>query len=502
MGIIQRQGFKNSTVQVLGAIIAAVAVIKVYPNDFELYGLFGFLSNTALFLAPIMSFGTATLVVKFFPKFKDKAKGHNGFLFYSLLTGTMLFLLFGVVLFGLKGQLFPLMGKLEFDTEMIVKLSIPLFILVYLNILASIFYSWMSNFKRITVPAILDYLMPKIVVPAIFLAILYKALEKTSFVQYYIYLNLAVLIGLILYTAQQGQLKIRPDFTKLKKSLLKKMASFQIYSGLSSMGTMLTMRIDSIMVATLSGLTQNGIYFLLQNITYMMYIPLRSLYQISAPIISGHFASKEYSQVNSMYKSASANMLFIGILLFGCLWINVEDLFLIIGKPELVPHKNVILFLGLAVLFDMTNGINNQIMLYSDLYKWNLWLVLLMGGLNVLLNYLFIRTLDFGLIGAAYATMISIILYNVLKMLLIYIKYQLQPFSEATIGLILVGFPLIILGMLTDLPLNSYLNILLKSFVYGSLFLVIIHRYGWANEATFAVLKNLKNLLTGKKIKL
>ena len=85
MGVIQRQGLKHSIVQYTGVLIGALTQLYLVPHVLDAYGLAMGLMASAFFLAPLTSLGTHVLAVRFFPDFKNKENGHNGFLWLLLL---------------------------------------------------------------------------------------------------------------------------------------------------------------------------------------------------------------------------------------------------------------------------------------------------------------------------------------------------------------------------------------------------------------------------------
>jgi O-antigen/teichoic acid export membrane protein len=86
MGIIKRQGIKNSIVNYLGVAIGALSVIFIYPIiDPKDIGIIQFVIGTATILTPFTGWGLSMASVNFFPEVKDKAKQHSGYLFTLLL---------------------------------------------------------------------------------------------------------------------------------------------------------------------------------------------------------------------------------------------------------------------------------------------------------------------------------------------------------------------------------------------------------------------------------
>ena len=82
--------------------------------------------------------------------------------------------------------------------------------------------------------------------------------------------------------------------------------------------------------------------------------------------------------------------------------------------------------------------------------------------LNISLNIYFIKYLNLGIEGAAYATLISMTLYNSVKLIFIYSKYKIQPFTKKHM-LLLLCF-LVSVSVLYHVPTTTYvlLDIILK----------------------------------------
>ena len=74
-------------------------------------------------------------------------------------------------------------------------------------------------------------------------------------------------------------------------------------------------------------------------------------------------------------------------------------------------------------------------------------------GLTIGSNYFFIRTLDMGMNGAAIATMITLVLYNIFRLLFVYGLFHIHPFSVSVFKGIILG--LAILFLLEWIPVIS-----------------------------------------------
>ena len=186
----------------------------------------------------------------------------------------------------------------------------------------------------------------------------------------------------------------------------------------------------------------------------------------------------------------------VGGFLLTCVWINIDDLFLLIPNSEVyVEGKYVVLFIGMAVLFDMATGVNNEIILMSDFYKWNMFIMFFLIAVGIINNLILIPI--YGITGAAMATAISIFLFNVVKYIIVYAKLGIQPFRKKTITALLVGTIVYLTASFLPSTENAILNIIYKgSFI--SVAYLLSHHYLKTSEDLSKLSTQMTNIL--KKI--
>ena len=87
MGVIKRQGIKNTIITYIGIIIGVVNIIFVQPKLLteEELGLTRLLYDFAYLIGLAVPLGLPNIIVKYFPFFKDKENKHNGFAGFALL---------------------------------------------------------------------------------------------------------------------------------------------------------------------------------------------------------------------------------------------------------------------------------------------------------------------------------------------------------------------------------------------------------------------------------
>ncbi len=464
MGIIKRQGLKSTLVNVISAFVGAASILFIYPLKDDYYGFALWFYNAAFLLLPIASFGVTSIIIKYFPIYsKSENPNNSGFLslIFSLISGGYVLFLFVWYLF--KSYILRLFDILEMDATAILENELYLLIFLYLliGLLALVNYS--SNHLRIVVPNIIQQLGYKIYLPLLVLASVYYGFSESEFALYILLFFGIANVLMILYLKYLGALKFGRIKKPRKDFSYKSMATFGLFGSLNSLSGSLAFRIDAVMIPFLKDMLQNGYYGKVLFMANVLEMPLRAISQISAPIISKAWEENDISEIETVYKKASANLFLAGCIFFLVIWYILDELILISSNPDSFPSARMIFFyLALAKLFDMLTSVNNQIIAYSKAYKYNLIFLILLGVSNLTLNYFLIK--EKGIVGAAMATAISLLLFNFLKLVFIYWKFKLHPFTIRTLKTVIVFVALIFLYDKINIIANPWLLIIIKSF--------------------------------------
>ncbi len=469
MGVIKRQGIKQSIVNYAGVFLAAFSTIFIYSRDQELYGAARFVIDTAFILSPFILLGATSVAIRYFPVFKDEKNGHNGLLSIlglQYLVGGLIVL---AILFLFKDTIFDIYeDKPDLYTNQFFKIAILALIIGLFNLL----YSYTSNFKRIVIPSIFLNLI-KLSLPILILLCYFEYVPFSFLVNGILGTYILALIGISVYLSHLGQLKLHFKFDIVDKPLMKGMSSFAMFSLLSGMGSMLAFRIDSLMVSTLIDFTNNGVYNIALFIGNAIAIPTTAILQIASPIVAEAINKKDIPQVDALYNKSSLNLLIFGVLLFALVMASIIDLFHLMPGDDFDIYSGyyIVMAIGLAKLVDMATSINSQIINYSKYYRFNVVAILLMAVINIILNLVLIP--KFQVIGAAMATFLSLTLYNLIKLIFIYLKFSIQPFSAQTLWVLGIGALSFGLAYLIPDMGHPIANLLLKSIVIASIYLTL-----------------------------
>lgn len=426
MGVIQRQSLKTSIISYIGVAIGTLSTLFVYPKALELLGLFRSLFDASVLVGIFVLLGTAMAAVRFFPKYEDPATAHQGLLTWLLIVtgaGFLGFLLlFPFIRAGLVDFVFQGSNK-PYSAYIVYLIPLTLFVA-----LMNLFARYISNFKRIAIPAAFEQLTIKISLPIIVLLFLGGRLGVEGVVISIVLSYFAATLGMIGYLGYLGEWRLGRPAILQDKAGLREYAQYSWYGLLSGIGSQVAFRIDGLMVAGLLQFQANGIYTIAWALSEVISKPMRAVANISGPLLAYQIEHGRLDDVREIYRKSSLNMTIIGVGLFLGIWTILPYIFRLMPNSDLMETgRYVVFFLGLAQVWDMMTGVNTEIIYYSKHYRFGLYMTLLLALLNIGANLLFIPM--YGLTGAALATCLSIFLYNIAKLFFIQIRMGMHPFS-------------------------------------------------------------------------
>lgn len=494
MGIIKRQTIKTSIVTYIGVALGAINTLWLYPEFLqpEEIGLITLLTNIALIIAPLAQLGVNGIILKYYPYVKDDVEKKGAFVFYIMLIPTLGYFLSMILLF-LSRKL--IVENFAANSPLIVDYLIWLVPLSFILVGRNVADTFSRAQFRITMPKLFKEVVFRIMLFA--LVIIYSMYH---FDLDFLVIGVVVLFGInlimvLIYLRKLHFIKVKWSLNSLDKGMLRSSMIYGSYIILSGFAGMIVTKIDSWMIASKLDLENTGIFTIALYIGLAIEMPKRSLNLISLPVIGKAMKEKDLKEVASIYSRSSLIQLIIGAFLLTCVWINIDDLFNLIPNSEIYREgKYVVLFIGLAVWFDMATGVNNEIILMSDFFKWNILIMLFLIGIAIFNNWILIPI--YGISGAALATACSIFLFNVIKYLLVYSKLHIQPFSWKSLIAMVIALSTFLFASFLPSTDYSLFNIIYKSLIVGVFYLGIHYRLK-TSEDLMGLVDQLRKLLKG-----
>lgn len=424
MGIVVNQSIKNTIITYFGFGIGAVNVIFLYTQFVSeaYFGLITFILSTASILMPFMAFGVHNTIVKFYSSFKTR-QSQNSFLSLMLLLPLLLIVPLGLITHFAYDLIANWLSK---ENVIIKDYTWLIYICAAAFAYFEVFYAW----SKVQLQSVFGNFMSEVFhrfITTLLLLTLYFGYINVDQLIYGIvitYIVRALLMKLYAFSLRMPVFKI----TKIPNvgSILKYSALIIIAGSVAN----IILEIDKFMLGQFQALNNVAYYGVAIYIATVIGVPARAMHQIANPLTSKLLNEGHKVELKTLYQKSSINLFIISGFIFLCIIININKLYLLI--PENYSEGFlVVLVIGLAKLSDNLIGNNNAILFNSDYYRVVLVFGILLAILTVVLNLVFIPL--YGINGAAYASCITIFIYNTIKLLFVYNKFKIQPFTLATL---------------------------------------------------------------------
>lgn len=493
MGIVINQSIKNSLSFYFGMFLGAISTVFVYPNVFndqpDHWGLIQLIVAYSFIISTFSNFGVPKTFIRFFPIIENKSK----FYFFSFLLITIGYLLFLILALFFEDWFFKFISASP--------LLIDKFYLIYFMVLIISVYELFVSISRSNLNSTLPTFLNEAFLKSYSLIVLIlHGLKILNFDQFlFFYVGGYSMKLIIIFISQFNTKSINLIFS-LRGIKITELIQFGLFVIVGGASAMLVSRLDMVMIGKFMGLKHVAFYSVAFYVGNAIRVPGRAVVAISAPIVSKAWKNNDLKLIKDIYYKSSINQLIIGGIFFVCVWLSVDDIFSLLPE-KFSGGRLVVFFIGLSQLFNVAMGVNGAIILNSKYYRFDLYANLFLLAVTFLSNYLFIPNSSplkelgiVGINGAAFATALSIFLFNFIKFVFIYVKVKLHPFDIKTLySILLLLFVYYVVDSLS-LDFNPYLNILLNSSISLIIFVPIL-LYTKLSLELLSIYNNFKNRL-------
>ena len=437
MGIVQRQGIRNTLISYVGLAIGFVNTILILPRLLTAgqIGLTGLLVSFATIGAQLSAFGFGSAGLRYFPYFRNQGRNHAGFL--PLLLGLPLLGFIMVAVMMSLGKTFVLRWYAAEDATLLSQhygITILLAGAIMLGALQdaylkSLFHTSFSSFCQ-------EILLRLLIVGA---AIAYSShyISFAGFVLAYAGAYAVVALLLAGYLVAIGELHLRPTRAALRIKPLGEMLAFGGFALLSNISGTVLLNIDNIMVGAKLSLAAAGIYLIATNVSTALTLPFRALNKTAFSLIAEYWKEDDMAKMALFYQRVTRVNTLLGCYLALGIGLNLDFIFGLIHRPEYAAGRSAVLLLLIARLVDGITGVNATIVVTSPRYRFDLLFNTTLAMAVVALNWLLIPHL--GLAGAALSYGIALVSINVVRTWFVWHTYGLQPFDGRIARILMIA---------------------------------------------------------------
>ncbi len=480
MGIIAKQSIYNVVSIGLAFLIGAVNMVYLYPTypGKEFQGLIVALLANSNLIQPFISFGVQHTLIKYFSEAQSKEE-RDRLLWFVLLLPLVIIALILPFYFQFNTALLELIAGKGNGVS-----RFPFLILAIAISTAyfEVFFSWLRVHLKTVFGNFLKEVYPRVLVFLLLMAYILEWIDLDGFINFLIigyYLRLLCVMGYSFFI-------YIPSFNFHLPSNWTSLLRYSALIFLSGAAASFILDIDKSMIFAITKDENVAFYAVALYIAAVIEAPWRAMFQITSPMVAQAINSNDLNRLEELLKKSSINLMVVSGLAFLIVNLNLLDFYKLINQSGYASAFSVVIIISLGKFFSMSMGCLNNIISNSKYYPYVFWFSVSSAVLAVLLNYYLISA--YGIMGAAFATLIVILFINSCKLILIYYAFNIHPYNRKSLSII--GSIFLIYGMVYSIPSigSPILAILLRSLAILILFLVPFYFFKWSSEIA-AVLK-------------
>lgn len=473
MGIVLNQSFKNTIITYIGFGIGAINTLYLYPFFLgaTYYALTNYILSAANVIMPLFAIGMQNTLVKFYSQYKTEEEREQ-FLSFTALFPLLMCIPFAIVgIFFFDDISLFVSKKNPVVKEYILLIPFIGLCMAYFEI----FYAW----ARVHMHSVFGNFVKEVglrLLSTIVLLGLY--LDWISLVQF-VYITAGIYFMAFLVTMFYAFSIKKPNFQITIPKNVTSVMEYTFYIILSGSVANLLLDGDKLMLNQYMEIENIAYYSVATYIALVISVPSRAMHQIVYPITAKLMHENKHDELNDLYKKTSINLQIVGGFVMLCIFVNITQLY------EMVPDEYkggipVVFMIGLSKYFDLILGNNNAIIFNTKYYRMVLYLGLGLVVLTIILNMIFIPI--FGIMGSAFATLLSITCYSLAKLLFVVKRLHLYPFTPQTIHSLVLTTVLFLAFYFWDFPLYPLVAIVLKSVLITVVYIYLNYKFSISPE--------------------
>lgn len=442
MSNIRRQSIISSLVIYTGFAVGLfntyIFTSKGYFTEAQ-YGLTTVFIAIAMLMSSLANMAMPAFIFKFYHYYNDNLPPRKN----DMITWSLLVSLLGFVLVIVGGLVFKNLVIQKFGTN---------------SQLLILYYYWVFPLGLgLTIYSVLEaytWSMGKPVITNFFKEVQWRLLvtilivlfitgvikDFDLFIKLFAFTYTGIAISLFLYLLVKKKIHFTFSVSKVSRRFVKKVLALCMYFYGGTLIFTLSQVFDSFVIASVldNGLDKAGIFALASIMTSIIQAPQRGIIAASISHLSKAWKEKNMALLQKVYQRSSVNQLIFACAIFLLIWLNFTDGINTFGlKPVYLDAGWVFFLLGITKIVDMGTGVNSQIIATSTFWKFELMSGVILIVIMLPLTYILAKQYD--IIGPAIGSLVSITIYNIIRIIFLWKRFNLFPFTIHTIQTIVLA---------------------------------------------------------------
>lgn len=467
MSNIRRQSIISSVVIYIGF---GVGMLNTYffaryftPAE---YGLSSIFIAIATMMTAFAAIAMPSYIHKFYPYYKDHLPERKiDMLTWALLVSTIGFILVMIAGWVFKSLVIRKFGANSPELLIYYYWIFPMgFGLTVYTILEA--YTW--NIGKPILTNFLREILWRAVTTILIVLFSVKIIDDFDlFIKLYAFGFPVVALTLFVYLIATKRIHFSFSVSKVSRRYFKKIVTFCLFVYAATLTNTISQVFDTIVIASIlnDGMAKAGIFSLAQILNSVIMAPQRAIVAASIPHLSRAWKEKNQTLLQRIYQRSALNQLIFATCLFILITLNyTEAIYTFRLREEYLLGFNAFIALGFTRIVDMGTGVNAQIIGTSTSWRFELTsgmiLLILMLPLTIIL------TRQYDILGPAIANLISITIFNIIRLVFLWKRFRLFPFTMQSLYTVLLAGSSFLVCYYAFRGMHGFGGIVVRSFVF------------------------------------
>jgi O-antigen/teichoic acid export membrane protein len=440
MGIVFRQSAKNLIIVSFGAALGILITwlsIRYIPR--QPLGFSNTLTTQAVTLSHLIFLGFSSTLIVYIHRLANEENKRRLLLTLCLGIPAILSVLVAIVYFLLKD--FVLGHFQAIDIPLMAQYYMWLPVYAFLFIYQVMLEQYLGSQMKVAIAAFIREIGLRVLNVIIIMLFAFNYISFTAFLASSILIYVipvAIYFMLALKTPSFG-FSLR--FTDFSKAEYKDLVLFFWYHLLLGISIMLITTMDILLLPIYdhTGFASVAVYRVAVILVSFLQLPLKALMPASFTVLAKAFTENDIPKAKDIFVRASINMLIPTLCIAALLCCNLHNALVVIDKPGYEAIIPVFLILFIGSLVNIATGMNDQVLTITNYYKFNVYLSTAL--IAVLYGLIRFMVPHYGMVGAAWSTTITVVVFNAIKCVFVWKKLNMQPFTGKTALALLAALP-------------------------------------------------------------
>lgn len=502
MSKVRRQSIISTFIIYTGFFIGLINNYFLLQKDYfstEEYGLYSAFQNIAILIAAVAPFGSLSYIYKFYPYYHNRVPDKKS----DLLGIALLLTLFGFVVIGLFGFIFKdiIVAKYSVNSKLFVDYYAWMFPFGLGLTLFGLLEAFTWTLRKPVVTNTLREVVWRLIVLLLIILFIKGAITNFSlFFKIFSFSYFVIIIALIIYLISLKKLYFNFKLSNVTRKFKKKIISFTTYAFGASIVFNLAQIFDTLVIMSVleDGLAKAGVYSLAQLMGSVIQAPQRAVITSSVVPLAHAWKDKNIQLIRTIYQRSSINLFIFSLGIFLLILLNYQEAIITFKlNADMLNGFSVFIFIGLTRVTDMGTGVNAQIIGTSSKFRFEFYSGIVLLLFMLPLSYILAHKYD--MLGPAIANLISVCIYNFIRIVFLWKKFRLFPFSMATLYTLITGAAIYSICYFLFRDMHSWIGLFARSICFVVLYATCVYTFNFSPDVKIVLNTILTRLGVRKK---